>query len=219
MQAARRAGLFRHRHVAGAAAGLNVNIGTVQYVGGACQVDLVARRFNELVAAAAENVFARIVGQAEVAIGGIALLLEALANDRSVTGGRDAQFLLADEDRTGFALLLGLVGQNFRRQAADHVFEFVVVGIQNAGVAVARVHAPLANDALDLIDLEFPACALAIAEDGPLGSHFDEPLGGNADHLGGFYKIDEFTGHLSPKITNSKSQAAEFKQTGMTKHQ
>ena len=131
------------------------------------RIELVAGGFDQLVAAAAENVFAGIVGQPQVAVGGFRLRPELLADDRAVAGGRNAELLLADRARSRAPFFLGFFGEDFRREAADQVFEFVVVGVEDARFAAAGLDAALANDPLDFIDLELPARAVAIAEIAP----------------------------------------------------
>src|SRR4029453_1423353 len=144
-------------------AGRDIEIRSVEHVGSAGQIELVRGGLDQLVAASAKNVSARVaggnnilsrfVGQPQVAVRRALLRFLALADDRALASGRYAELLLADEHRARSRFFLGLVGQDLRRQTADEVFELVVIGIENARVAVTGFDAPLANDALHFIDL------------------------------------------------------------------
>ena len=48
---------------------------------------------------------------------------------------------------------------------------------------------------LDFLDLEFPARAVAVSRDVAMGAHLDQFFGRNAQHLCGFFQIDELAGH------------------------
>ena len=71
----------------------------MEYIGGACQINFIARRLDQLIAAAPQSV--RIVRKSQVAVARIALRFLAFTDDCALARCRGAEFFFADQNRPG----------------------------------------------------------------------------------------------------------------------